>query len=83
MNNELIFKQIINNIWISALVHVGAEKNPNTDKYEVNLNQAELWLNTLKVLQTKTKNNLSFAEEKYITEKIAYIEKKIIACKGA
>jgi hypothetical protein len=47
---------------------MGKIKNPVTDKIERNLEHAKIYIDTLDMLQAKTKGNLSDYEEKFLTE---------------
>jgi hypothetical protein len=50
------------------MMAMGKVKNPVTDKVERNLEHAKIYIDTLDMLVTKTKGNLSEYEEKLLTE---------------
>jgi type III secretory pathway component EscR len=51
-----------------AMMAMGKIKNPVSDKIERNLEHAKIYIDTLDMLLTKTKGNLSEYEEKFLTE---------------
>ncbi|MCW8803136.1 MAG: DUF1844 domain-containing protein [Ignavibacteriaceae bacterium] len=51
-----------------AMMSMGKIKNPVTDKIERNLEHAKIYIDTLDMLLTKTKGNLSEYEEKFLIE---------------
>ena len=49
-----------------AMIHLGAVENPLTKKTETNLDQARYIIDTLVILQEKTKGNLTGEEKKFL-----------------
>jgi hypothetical protein len=68
INNEILFMQLIIQNQQIAMMSMGKIKNPVTDKIERNLEHAKIYIDTLDMLLTKTKGNLSDYEEKFLTE---------------
>jgi hypothetical protein len=63
----------------AAMQHMGKTKNPLSDKIERSLDQAQFVIDTLDVLSSKTKGNLSAEESKFLTNvikelKLNYVE---------
>ena len=50
------------------MVYLGKIENPNTNKFEKNLEQAEILISVLTTIQHKTTGNLSAEEELLIGE---------------
>ncbi len=50
------------------MMAMGKIKNPVSDKIERNLEHAKIYIDTLDMLHTKTKGNLSEYEDKFLTE---------------
>lgn len=64
-----------------ALQHLGIVKNPLTDKVEKNLNLAKYTIDTLDLINEKTKGNLTKEEESLISStlsdlKLTYVKEK-------
>jgi len=67
-NNNILFMQLIIQNQQIAMMAMGKIKNPVSDKIERNLEHAKIYIDTLDMLLTKTKGNLSEYEEKFLTE---------------
>ena len=67
-NNNILFMQLIMQNQQIAMMAMGKIKNPVSDKIEKNLEHAKIYIDTLDMLLTKTKGNLSEYEEKFLTE---------------
>ena len=68
VNQNILFMQLIIQNQQIAMMSMGKIKNPVTDKIERNLEHAKIYIDTLDMLLTKTKGNLSDYEEKFLTE---------------
>ena len=68
VNHNILFMQLIFQNQQIAMMSMGKIKNPVTDKIERNLEHAKIYIDTLDMLLTKTKGNLSEYEEKFLTE---------------
>jgi uncharacterized protein YjaG (DUF416 family) len=66
--NELLFMQLIMQNQQIAMMSMGKLKHPVSDKIERNLELAKISIDTLDMLKTKTKGNLSSYEEKFLDE---------------
>ena len=69
-NQNILFMQLIIQNQQIAMMAMGKIKNPVTDKIDRNLEHAKLYIDTLDMLQVKTKGNLSEYEEKFLVETI-------------
>jgi type III secretory pathway component EscR len=69
-NQNILFMQLIIQNQQIAMMAMGKIKNPVTDKIDRNLEHAKLYIDTLDMLQAKTKGNLSEYEEKFLVETI-------------
>lgn len=69
-NQNILFMQLIIQNQQIAMMAMGKIKNPVTDKIDRNLEHAKLYIDTLDMLQVKTKGNLSEYEEKFLIETI-------------
>ncbi len=67
-NHNILFMQLIIQNQQIAMMAMGKIKNPVTDKIDRNLEHAKIYIDTLDMLQAKTKGNLSEYEEKFLTE---------------
>ena len=75
------FKFFVTTLAIQASIALGHMPNPATDKVEEDLTQAKFLIDTLGMLQEKTKNNLTPEEitllENLLYElRVAYLEKE-------
>jgi len=78
-NNQLLFMQLVMQNQQIAMMAMGKLKNPVTQNIDRNLDYAKVSIDTLDMLEVKTKGNLSEYEEKYLTEvlkelKLNYVE---------
>lgn len=78
-NSEQLFGSLVLSLAASAMQLMGKTVNPVSGKVEVNLEQAQATIDLLDVLQTKTKGNLSDAEDKLLGHilgdlKLNYVE---------
>ena len=64
--NELLFLQIVSMFQSQAMMSLGKLMNPVTNKIERDLQQAKFFIDTIGMLDTKTKGNLNENEKKYI-----------------
>lgn len=78
-NGQLLFMQLVLQNQQIAMMAMGKLENPVTKKVDRNLEYAKVSIDTLDMLQLKTKGNLSEYEEKYLSEvlkelKLNYVE---------
>lgn len=64
--DELHFIQLVLMFQTAALQQMGKLQNPLTQKIERDLNQARFSIDMLEMIQSKTKNNLSENEKKFL-----------------
>ncbi len=67
-NHQILFMQLVMQNQQIAMMAMGKIKNPVTDKIERNLEYAKVSIDTLDMLQARTKGNLTEYEEKFLTE---------------
>lgn len=75
------FNTLIISIASSAVISLGLEKNPHTDKIEKNLEMASFNIDLLKLLKDKTKGNLSANEDNYLNAIITDLQLKYVQAK--
>jgi Domain of unknown function (DUF1844) len=78
---EANFSTLIISIASSAVVNLGLEKNPQTNKIEKNLGVAQYSIDLLVLLKEKTKNNLSANEQNYLDAIIQDLQLKFVQAK--
>ncbi len=67
-NHQILFMQLIMQNQQIAMMAMGKIKNPVTDKIDRNLDYAKVSIDTLDMLQARTKGNLTEYEEKFLAE---------------
>lgn len=67
-NHQILFMQLVMQNQQIAMMAMGKIKNPVTDKIDRNLEYAKVSIDTLDMLQARTKGNLTEYEEKFLTE---------------
>ena len=80
--NEAIFMQLIMGLQSSAWMLMGKVANPVTGKVEKNLEAAKATIDTLIMLQEKTKSNLTKVEEDYLNNTISQLQLNYVEEKG-
>jgi len=75
------FSIFLSSLGMQAMIAMGKMENPLTKKSETNFGQARFLIDTLEIIQEKTKNNLTADEEKLLEEylynlRMMYIELK-------
>jgi hypothetical protein len=78
---EANFSTLIISIASSAVVNLGLEKNPQTNKIEKNLSVAQYSIDLLVLLKDKTKNNLTAHEQNYLDAIIQDLQLKFVQAK--
>ncbi|MEK6555858.1 MAG: DUF1844 domain-containing protein [Bdellovibrionota bacterium] len=78
---EADFNTLIISIASSVILSLGLEKNPQTDKFEKNLDIARYNIDLLIILKEKTKGNLSTHEENYLNAIITDLQLKFVQAK--
>jgi hypothetical protein len=79
--NSTLFFQLVYSLQVAGMQQLGKIKNPLTDKIERNLQEAELTIDMLEMLHTKTQGNISDDEEKILSAmlqdlKLNYVDEK-------
>ena len=76
--DENLFSYVVDTFRSSANISLGKIKNPVTNKIDVNLIQAEYYLDVLSMLQKKTKNNLTEYEEQMLINIVSELRMNFI-----
>ena len=76
--DENLFSYVVDTFRSSANISLGKIKNPVTNKIDVNLVQAEYYLDVLSMLQKKTKNNLTEYEEQMLLNIVSELRMNFI-----
>jgi len=71
---EALFVQLVVSLNEAAMIQLGKLANPATGQPEPELTQAEGTIDVLRMLQAKTKGNLSDAEKRLIDQTLANLE---------
>ena len=61
-----LFLNLVQQFYQSALIFMGKIENPQTKKTEINKDMARYFIDSLEMLQYKTKNNLSEQENQML-----------------
>ena len=72
------FSTLILSLASSAVMSLGLEPNPQTNKIEKDLDVARFNIDMLKLLQEKTKNNLSKKEEQFLNSVVNDLQLKFV-----
>jgi hypothetical protein len=75
------FNTLVISIASSAVMSLGLEKNPMTGKVEKDLAMASFNIDLLKLLQVKTKGNLSDSEKNYLDAIVTDLQLKYVQVK--
>ena len=80
--NQMLFLGLIQSLTASTWIQLGKQKNPLTDKIEINLTEASFSIDLLEMLQVKTKGNLNSDEERIVERTISdlkmnYVDEKM------
>ena len=78
---EASFSALIFSFATAALMYLGLEKNPQSQKIEKNLGLAQVNIDWLIVLREKTKGNLSAEEANYLNAVITDLQIKFVQSK--
>ncbi len=76
--NDLMFLQLIMTFESAAWIQMGKVKNPQTDKIERNLIQAQYSIDMLDMLKAKTTNNLSADELKMLNSTLTNLKMNFV-----
>ena len=76
--DENLFSYVVDTFRSSANISLGKIKNPVTNKIDLNLVQAEYYLDVLSMLQKKTKNNLTEYEEQMLINIVSELRMNFI-----
>jgi hypothetical protein len=72
------FSTLLLSLGSSAILAMGLEKNPHTNKYEKDLDVARFNIDMLKLLQEKTKNNLTKEEQQFMESMVSDLQLKFV-----
>lgn len=80
---QVSFSTLILSVGSSAVIAMGVEKNPLTQKYEKDLDVAKLNIETLLMLKDKTKNNLNDEEKQFLDHMISDLQLRFVQAQNA
>jgi hypothetical protein len=72
------FSTLLLSLASSAVLAMGLEKNPHTDKFEKDLGTARFNIDMLKLLKDKTKNNLTPEEQQFLDNVVNDLQLKFV-----
>lgn len=72
------FSTLLLSLASSAVLAMGLEKNPHSGQYEKDLDVARFNIDMLKLLQEKTKNNLTGDEQKFLDSVVNDLQLKFV-----
>ncbi len=76
--NEQLFLYLVSTFQSSALIAMGKIKNPMTDAFEKNLEQATFYISLLDTVQKRTMGNLSQEEEQFLITAVSDLNMTMI-----
>ena len=79
--DENLFSYVVDTFRSSASISMGKIEHPVTKKIDINLDQAEYYLDILSMLQKKTKNNLTEYEEQMLINIVSELKMNFIEVK--
>jgi len=77
------FAVFVNSLAVQALIALGEIDNPITKKKERDLDQAKYTIDTLGMLEEKTKGNLTPEEEKLLNQILYDVRMRYVAAAGS
>ena len=75
---EEMFRQLVLQFHSAALIQLGQVKNPQTDKFEKNLSQAQYFIDMLDMLQAKTVGNLTKEDADLLSHTITNLKTSFV-----
>ena len=75
---QVLFIGLIQSFVTSAYIQLGKQKNPLTDKVEVNLQEAQFTIDMLEMIEAKTKGNLTADEQRLLTNAITELKMNFV-----
>jgi hypothetical protein len=75
---QVLFIGLIQSFVTSAWIQLGKQKNPLTDKVEVNLKEAQFTINMLEMIEAKTKGNLTEDEQRILANAITELKMNFV-----
>lgn len=77
--NKALFANLIMMFTSSAMQQLGKLVDPSTNKAEVNLQGAQVWIDMLSMLREKTQGNLDADEKQMLDESLASLQMNYVA----
>ncbi len=74
LDNQVSFEHLISTFATSGMIGLGKIPNPATNEIEKNLDQAKFSIDTLVLLEEKTKGNLTDDEERFLKNTIGTLQ---------
>ena len=75
---EQLFMYLVGTFQSSAWIALGKIKNPMTEKYKVNIEQASFYIDLLDMMQEKMKGNLTDYEEQMLINTVSELKLNLI-----
>lgn len=72
--HTILFLNLVLSMHTAALQNLGKAENPLTGKEEVNLEQAQAYIDMLDMLEDKTNNNLKNDEKRYLENTLTEVK---------
>ncbi|MBC8491268.1 MAG: DUF1844 domain-containing protein [Candidatus Marinimicrobia bacterium] len=78
---QVLFLGLIQSFVTSAWIQLGKQKNPITDKTEVNLDEAQFTIDMLEMIKEKTEGNLNEKEAQILSNSLSELKMNFIDLK--
>ncbi len=78
LDNQISFEHLVSTFATSGMIGLGKIPNPATNELEKNLDQAKFSIDTLLLLQEKTKGNLTDEEERFLKNTIGTLQMNFV-----
>lgn len=78
---QVLFIGLVKSFVTSAWIQLGKQKNPLTDKVEINLKEAQFTIDMLEMIEAKTQGNLTEDEQRILTNAITELKMNFVDLK--
>jgi hypothetical protein len=78
---QILFMGLVQSFVTSAWIQLGKQKNPLTDKIEVNLKEAQFTIDMLEMIEARTKGNLNDDEQRLLANAITELKMNFVDLK--
>ncbi len=80
---EMLFLQMVRSLNEAAMIQMGKRVNPSTGKVEKNFSQTQGTIDLLRMLKSRTKNNLTNQEKQLLEQCLVDLEMNFVCEKEA